>query len=47
MYQGVFIYFTTDKVIVKAPYDTIEELREDDLVGQIERILNIDIHWKG
>ena len=47
MYQGIFIYFTTDKVIVKAPYETIEELREEDLVGQIERILDIDIHWKG
>lgn len=47
MYQGIFIYFTTDKIIVKAPYDTLEELREDDLVGQIERMLDIDIHWKG
>ena len=39
-YQGIFIYFTIDKVIVKAPYESIEELRENDLVGQIDRILS-------
>ena len=39
-YQGIFIYFTIDKVIVKVPYESIEELRENDLVGQIDRILS-------
>ena len=39
-YQGIFIYFTIDKVIVKAPYESIEELRKNDLVGQIDRILS-------
>ena len=39
-YQGIFIYFTIDKVIVKVPYESIEELRENDLVWQIDRILS-------
>ena len=39
-YQGIFIYFTIDKVIVKVHYESIEELRENDLVWQIDRILS-------
>ena len=39
-YQGIFIYFTIDKVIVKVPYESIEELRENDLVWQIDIILS-------
>ena len=47
MYQGIFIYFTNDKIIVETPYVTVEEFREEDLVGQIERMLDIEVYRKG
>ena len=38
-YNGVFITFTVDKIILETPLLTFEQMREEDLVGQIERMM--------
>ena len=44
-YQGVFITFTVDKIKIEWHYDYVEQYREEDLVGQIERMMSwIDVY---
>ena len=40
MYSGIFIQFSTDKIKIEWCYGNVEELREEDLVGQIERMIS-------
>lgn len=40
MYSGIFITFSTDKIRIEGCYGNVEEDREEDLVGQIEKMLS-------
>ena len=40
MYSGIFIQFSTDKIRIEWHYDYVEQYREEDLVGQIERMMS-------
>ena len=43
-YQGIIVEFMDDKVGIYTSYKYLEEVREEDLVGQIERMLSgIDV----
>ena len=39
-YNGVIITFTVDKIRIEWHYDYVEQYREEDLVGQIERMMS-------
>ena len=39
-YSGIFIQFSTDKIRIEWHYDYVEQYREEDLVGQIERMMS-------
>ena len=44
-YQGIIITFSTDKIRIEWHYDYVEQYREEDLVGQIERMMSgIDVY---
>ena len=44
-YQGIIITFSTDTIRIAWHYDYVEQYREEDLVGQIERMMSeVDVY---